>query len=361
MVARIHGGNLGEVARRYGLDSKKILDFSSNINPDGPPKAVINYLGQVKIEDVVNYPDMDCEILRSVLAKNLGLKERNLLITNGSSEAIFLLANHFRPKKALVISPTFCEYEIAVVSTGGKIENLNLQRDKNFALSLDSMMPQLKEVEMLFLCNPNNPTGNIYSRDTLIKLLEKTNKEGVFCVIDEAFIDFAEDKESYTLKPLVNDFNNFAVLGSLTKFYSLAGLRIGYIVSGDVLISELKSRVPAWNVNAIAQKAAILALKDRVFEQSTFEKNTRARDRLFSLLTGISYLKAYPSQANFLLVEINRDAFDLGEFYSRLLRRSFYVRNCASFDGLSERFFRVAVRSEEENLKLVEAIKEILT
>ncbi len=360
MVERIHGGNLDEVARRYGLDAQKILDFSSNINPHGPPKVVVDYLSRVSVKDVANYPDMNCVTLRSVLAKNLDLNERNLLITNGSSEAIFLLVNYLRPPKALIVSPTFCEYEIAIISTGGERKNLNLQKDKNFAFPLDLTISELNDVDMLFLCNPNNPTGNLCSRDNLVELLGEARKKDVFVVVDEAFMDFVLKKEDYTLKLLVNEYSNLAVLGSLTKFYSLAGLRVGYIVSNESLIFKLKNKTPAWNVNALAQKTAAIALKDKDFKMATLGKNMKARDKLLSIFSNISDLKVYPSQTNFLLAEVVTDKFNSKTFYTELLRRGFYVRNCVSFSGLSERFFRMAIRSEEENRILVEAIGEIL-
>jgi len=360
VVGRIHGGNLEEIAREYDMGFKKIIDFSSNINPYGPPKAVIDYLSHDNLKDAVDYPDINCTALKSVLAKKLGLSVKNLMITNGSSEAINLLANHFCPQRALILSPTFCEYEIAVLSNGGKIKKIKLQKEENFAFSPNSILSELEGVKMIFICNPNNPTGNLYSRNDLLKLLKEAREKDVFCVVDEAFMDFVEDKEGYTLKPLVKDFDNLAVLGSLTKFYSLAGLRVGYIVSNESLTSAMKNKAPAWNINGFAQKAAVFALEDESFEKITLEKNTKARDKLFSSLGKISGLKVYPSRTNFLLAEVTSDNFNSENFYADLLGRGFYVRNCASFDGLSEKFFRVAVRSEEENQMLVEAIEKVL-
>ncbi len=360
MVDRIHGGNLEEIARKYDVDFRKIIDFSSNINPYGPPKAVIDYLSHDNLKDVADYPDINCTALKSALAKKLDLSVKNLMITNGSSEAINLLANHFCPQKALIFPPTFCEYEVAVLSIGGEVKKIKLQKEKNFAFSFNSILSELEEAEMIFLCNPNNPTGNLYSRNDLLKLLKEARGKDVFCVVDEAFMDFVEDKEGHTLKPLVNDFDNLAVLGSLTKFYSLAGLRVGYIVSNESLVFKLKNKVSAWNVNGFAQKAAVFALEDEGFEKITLEKNIKARDKLSLSLGKISGLKVYPSRTNFLLVEATSADFSSENFYADLLKRGFYVRNCASFDGLSERFFRVAIRSEEENSNLFEAIEKVL-
>ncbi|HDP70686.1 MAG TPA: threonine-phosphate decarboxylase [Actinobacteria bacterium] len=360
MVARIHGGNPEEVARKHGMDSKKIVDFSSNINPYGPPLTVINYLNQIKIEDIADYPDIRCADLRCLLAKKIAVNTDNLLVTNGSSEAIFLLANHFLPGRALIIIPTFCEYEVAIASVGGKIKRLRLKKEENFNLSPDAAIALLERVDMIFLCNPNNPTGNLHSRDALVRLLEEARRKDVFLVVDEAFMDFVSAKEDFTLKSLVSDFNNLAVLGSLTKFYSLAGLRVGYVVSNEILISKLSNRVPVWNVNAIAQKATVLALKDGDFERTALEKNVKAKEKLIISLNKTSCLKVYPSEANFLLVEIKRDGFNLEEFCSSLLSYGFYIRSCASFDGLSENFVRIAIRSEKENSNLVEAIEKVL-
>ncbi|MDO8885293.1 aminotransferase class I/II-fold pyridoxal phosphate-dependent enzyme, partial [Candidatus Oleimmundimicrobium sp.] len=248
----------------------------------------------------------------------------------------------------------------AIISTGGERKNLNLQKDKNFAFPLDLTISELNDVDMLFLCNPNNPTGNLCSRDNLVELLGEARKKDVFVVVDEAFMDFVLKKEDYTLKPLVDEYSNLAILGSLTKFYSLAGLRVGYIVSNESLIFELKNKTSAWNVNGLAQKSAVLALKDGDFERFSLKKNIEARDRLFSSLSKISGLRTYPSQANFLLAEVISADFNPENFHADLLECGFYVRNCASFDGLSERFFRVAIRSEEENSNIVEAIEKVL-
>ncbi len=361
MVDRIHGGNLRAISYKYGVDPKQVIDFSSNVNSFGPPKVVVDYLSQVNIEDVVNYPDMDCWDLKSALAKKTMVDEKNLLMTNGSSEAITLLANHFCPLRALVVKPTFCEYEIAVNSIGGIVKGFNLPKEDNFALSLNSLIPAINQIDLLFLCNPNNPTGSLYSKDVLIRLLEEADKKGVFVVADEAFMDFASNKKDYSLIRSINDFGNLAILGSLTKFYSLAGLRIGYIASNEVLIKELRCKLPAWNVNTLAQKAALFALGDDGFEQITLRKIMEAKGEFYSALSDIPGLRVYPSASNFLLVEVLADNPDMNNFYLSLLKCGFYVRNCASFSGLSQKFFRVAIRQREENQKLVEAIRKVLS
>jgi len=357
-LKRVHGGDIWRAAEESGRLSGELIDFSSNINPYGPPSGVDKVI-VASLKGITHYPDPESRKLRGTLADYLGASSPNILVGNGSVDLIHFLANRFRPCRALIPSPTFCEYELAVKSAGGEVVHLVLGRG-DFSLDVEMVLERLSGVKMVFLCNPNNPTGNLFPRDRLELVAEEAERLNVTIVVDEAFMDFLEDRENHSLIKEAVRRKNVLVLGSLTKFFALPGLRLGYVLAGEDLIAELAFHKEPWSVNHFAQVAGIAALKDEEFISMSRKLIAKERKSLYEDLLKLDRLKPYPSKTNFILVELEHPAWSSIRLREELAKRAIMIRDCSSFRGLGEKFIRVAVRDEVENGKLVDALKQVL-
>jgi len=340
-----HGGNIYEIKRRY---KREIIDFSANINPLGLPQRIKSKLCK-NLQYILHYPDIKAESLMDKVAKYWSSKKENILVGNGSTDLLYLLIHTYKPKKVCIPCPTFSEYERASRCMGAKVDFLKLQEDKNFKFqSLRSA-----KVEALFLCNPNNPTGNLIFEDR--DFIEKL-PIGLI-IIDEAFMDFLPDEKKYTLIWKAQENKKIIVLRTFTKFFALPGLRLGYLVAHKDIIDKLKRRQVPWCVNSFAQLAGELILDEKEYIEKTRQFIERERRFLFTELTKIRELKPYPSVTNFLLVKIKKKKLTSSLLKTRLIQEGILIRDCKNFRELNNKFIRIAVCRHNENLKLIEALK----
>ena len=353
-----HGGDYFGTARRLGVDPARLLDFSASINPVGMPAGVKQaVIGAV--DRVVHYPDPYAELLREALAKHHGVSPGEIVTANGSTELIFLLPRLVKGGRALIVAPAFSEYAKALAAAGWDVNYLHLSPDDGFELNPELLEGCIAEgYDILFLCNPGNPTGRLYSRGELLQVMELCRAAGIFLVLDEAFIDFCGEDASL-LGELVAAGRGL-VLRSLTKFYAIPGLRLGYAAAASDICERLAEISGPWRVNALAQAAGLAAVGDAAFATRTREFVASERAILFRQLAELPGLTPYAGAANYLLVRIhgNLSVADLGR--KLLLRRNILIRDCSSFAGLEGGFFRVAVRSPEENRLLVASLQELL-
>lgn len=341
-----HGGNIHQMERRY---QRKFLDFSANINPLGIPARIKSLLKR-QLKDLVHYPDSEASCLVTALARYWNVKEENVLVGNGSTELVYLILNAFRPAEVTLPVPSFSEYERAARISGSRISFIRMLKNKGFDLDFD----RVKNCDMLFVCNPNNPTGNL----VLAGRTGSGNIQARRIIIDEAFMDFVPAEKKYTFIPQAVCSKKIIVLRTLTKFFALPGLRVGYLIAHRDIIQFLKKYQLPWSVNLLAQLAGEQCLSEDLFIQRS--KLFIAAERIFLSqgLGRITGLKPYPSIANFLLVKIEGQHLTSARLKERLLKKGILIRNCANFRGLDERFIRVAVRTREENLRLVRALEE---
>ncbi|MEW6189053.1 MAG: threonine-phosphate decarboxylase CobD [Actinomycetota bacterium] len=357
---RVHGGNRLEVAWAHGHPLDQLIDFSANINPFGPPPSVFESIRE-NLSEVAHYPDHESRGLKKALAEYLSVKPSSIILGNGSVELIYLLTSYFRPRFALIPAPTFCEYELAIKAVGGGVIHIRLKKEEGFTIPTEEILEALPRVQMVFLCNPNNPTGNLLAGEDLLKILERADELKVVLILDEAYMDFVEKRERFSLNREAEKRDNIFVLGSLTKFFALAGLRVGYAIANPKYVEELNSIKNPWNINCFAQVAGVSALRDIEFMRQSRIKIRENRHHLFMALSDMKGLKPYPSQANFILVEIEHRDWDSKRLQNELARRCLLIRDCESFRGLSRGFIRLAIRTREENEKLIDALKEILS
>jgi threonine-phosphate decarboxylase len=350
--AHEHGGNVFAVARSLGISPERILDFSASINPLGMAPGVRDALANC-IERLLHYPDNGAAELKDCLAAFHGVNPGQIAVANGSTELIHLMPRLVGGSRALIVAPAFAEYACALEKSGWQIDYLTLKSEDDFALSLPALQDKLAgRYDMLFICNPGNPTGALIPKAEIAKVLDLCRGSGTFLVLDEAFIDFCEEDSA---KDLIGGFGRAVLLRSMTKFFAIPGLRLGYAIGAPETIDSIGALQDPWSVNTAAQVAGIASLSDAAYCQRTKSYVTAESDRLASALAGLPPLCVFPSRANYLLVQI-RNGSSAAELRSGLLEKGVLIRDCGNFEGLDGSYFRVAVRLREENERLVELL-----
>ena len=353
---QLHGGNSAEIAQKYGLDEQAIIDFSSNINPLGFPTGIRNLLKR-DASVITRYPDTHSSHLRKMIASRIGVNEKNIIVGNGSTELIYLLPRVFNPRTALILQPTFTEYQASLESLGCTIRHLHLDEGAHFSVKIDDVFPLLPKVDIIYLCNPNNPTGVLVKRDDLKLLIPVAAKRGVLCVVDESFIDFSGDE---SLAGEAATRNNLIILKSMTKFFGIPGLRLGYLIARGDTVTRINKHKEPWSVNVLAQRVGAACLEDHYFYANSRQLVSRERHYLHTQLNGIEGLRAYGSSANFLLLKIVKNGLSSTEIYHALAREGILIRDCRSFRGMGSKFIRIAVKKRTQNQLLIKALKKIV-
>lgn len=357
----IHGGEILEAVRNYDIHLKNVLDFSSNINPLGPPSQILKAV-KSSFCQIPFYPDSNSVTVRESIAQYIGnnVNLHNVIVGNGSTELIHLFAEVFIKKgdRCIIPIPTFGEYEASVKKMGGKLKYIKMGR--NLAVSLSKLLRAVKPaVKIIFLCNPNNPTGTLITKENMLKILRETCKKDILFFLDEGDMEFVEEKKFFTVANLVENYPNLFVLKSFTKIFGLAGIRIGYgVACRDMIRLLLKAKTP-WNVNCIAQAVAKTALNAKEYLKKTKEVVKEEKPFLQKRLEKIRGFKVFPTETNFILVNIRNSGFTAGKLKEELLKRGILIRDCSSFKGLNEHYIRLSVRKRRENKKLVEVLSEL--
>lgn len=329
---------------------EKLIDFSVNVNPFGAP-AVIQQKWQSWFQEIEDYPDPFGNSLKSLISKKEGVEKKSILLGNGGAEMIQLLANFFRKKRVLLIQPTFSEYEKMCRAYDCDISYFTLKEPK-WELVLDKLLPLLKQTDAIFLCHPNNPTGITYSKDFLVEITKACEANNCYLVIDEAFYDFMS--QPITLAPYIKDFEHLIIIRSLTKMYAIAGLRLGYMLASSKVIEEVNRFQAHWSVNALALLAGEEVLLAKSYVTKTRDYFSKERERIFQLLRKSGYLLSN-SNVNYYLL---RDPLleNPLPLFKYLLKKGFVPRHTENYPGLNGRWLRFAIRKEEENNQLLEAL-----
>jgi len=357
-VQNIHGGTIYTIAREMGIKTEQLLDFSANINPLGFSPRVKKTLLQDESR-ILHYPDRGAYDLVCQLARYHDIPAHSILAGNGSTELIFLLPRVLQPKRALLVVPTFSEYETSICSVNGKVYYFKTLEKDQFCINAERLLRELRKgYDALYICNPANPTGVLTPPDILKEVVNYAHNKSTHVIIDETFIDFNENR---SIKHLVKKYENLYILRSMTKFFGLPGLRAGYVISSEKNIVKLRAQQEPWTMNVLAQYASIESLKDRRYISRTILYVQEARRMLMRDLQNILCLKIFPSAANYLLLKLEKSApLTVPRLYERLLQKGIIIRKCDSFEGLDDNFFRVAVRKYNENRRLVKELAEAL-
>ena len=346
----VHGGDTVGYREKYGRDA---LDFSANISPLGTPEAVARAIGAAAYR-ADRYPDPLCRELCAALGEAEGVPKDWILCGNGAADLIFRLALAKRPKHALVLAPTFAEYEAALETVGCDVRRCALDEANDFAMTEDVLGAIQPPVEMVFLCQPNNPTGQAADRALMRRILAKCEEVGVLLAVDECFLDFLPDGEALTMKPELAAHGGLFILKAFTKLYGMAGVRLGYGLCADAaLLEQMRRAGQPWAVSSLAQAAGLAALTQRDYVRQVRALIETERPYLLAGLRALG-LRVIEGRANYLLFRADET---LGE---RLEARGALIRRCGNYPGLDDTWYRTAVRTRRENDALLAALREVL-
>jgi len=341
----LHGGTPQCDMVRLGVPVRPVIDFSVNLNPLGPP-PVIKEKWQELIEAVDHYPSVEGDGVAHYYERVCKIASRNFLAGNGSTEMIYLLPRVLGFKRAAVLTPSYHDYERASLLAGAKVQRCALALNDDFALpSEGQLMELLDKVDAFWIARPNNPTGNLFSKRRILALAEKFPQK--WFIVDEAFVQFLADWETNSFLT-ENPRPNILVLHSLTKFFAIAGLRLGGVVGSEPVISRLKKAKEPWTINGIADRVASLLVDGSDYENETRSCVREERTRVFQGLQAVEGIIPYPPAANYILCQWVKTA-NLDDMMRHLLSNGAYVRDCRNFPGLEESFFRIGLKSRKQN------------
>lgn len=372
-----HGGDRRWAAARYGLPAEAFLDLSQNVSFTGPPPPVLAAMAGA-LERVARYPEPHGTSLGEAFARRLGVPAASVLVGNGASELIYLLAAALCsfPGQAppggnppavvppvrpfLVPTPTFGGYRRALAAFGLEVRSVPLPDARDFALPVEAVRAALRESAGLFLCNPNNPTGRLEDRQAILSLADEASRHGAWLVVDESFLDFVPGAEELSLAPEAARRPNLVVLRSLTKVYALPGARLGLAVGPPALLEAMRARRDPWSVNVFAQAAGHALAAAPPDLAPLRAQVAAAREALSRGLSATGALRPRPSATNFLFVEVVAPGWTAPALVDALGREGVLVRDCRSFGPVGQRFFRTAVGDPPANARLLRILQRLV-
>ncbi|MDF2636001.1 MAG: L-threonine-O-3-phosphate decarboxylase [Pelosinus sp.] len=354
-----HGGNLYARIREAGGCFSEILDFSANINPLGISEKIRQTLHD-SLDSIIHYPDAQAYALKHALSQHYQVDPASITIGNGAVELMYILCHMLTPKRVLVTAPTFSEYECAARSSGAHIEYFYLHESCGFQIDTQALTTQLTDIDILFICNPNNPTGTLLTNKQLDQLLLVAKAQNTYVVIDESFIDFLPNANTYTCRHLLTQYDNLIILHSLTKFYAIPGLRLGFSLGSPMITTMLHKGKDPWNVNTLAQNAGVVALLDDTYQKLSRDFIAEKKMELYNDLLTIKGLKPYFPSVNFILINIKETAMNSGQLRQVMETHNILIRDCSNYPGLSSDYIRVAVKRPELNIILLNTLREVL-
>lgn len=349
----MHGGDIYSQKIKY--------DFSVNINPLGLPRSV-KKIWRNSLKVCEHYPDMECSKLKKLLSSKISVSADQIIFGNGASELISEVIKMISPKTALLSAPFFTGYKKALACCKTKVvlsEISDLENENCFTVTqkkINSLIQKIEDEkpELLILCNPNNPDGNLIEKKYLIEIAEICRQKNIFVLLDESFIELTGKEDSCSMKNEIQKFSNLFIVRAFTKTYAVPGLRLGYGLCADgKILSAVKERLPEWNVSSLAQEIGLACLKEKNYLKIALDKIEKERKFISCELKKIG-IRVYDSNANFILIFLDCDLKE------ELLRKEILIRDCSDYDGLEKGFFRVAIKCHRENKILVREIGKIL-
>lgn len=354
-----HGGNLFEIERHYGYKKEEILDFSGNINPLGVSKKAKDFMRE-NLDLVSIYPDPEYKALSKAICTYSDGREDDLFLGNGATSLISGFIRAVNPKKAMIISPAYSEYKEQLQKIGSDINYYLLSAKNDFFLDLNNLVDEINKnkIELLVICNPNNPTGKTLTKDEIEFLLKSTS---CYIMVDETYVEFT-DTITYSSVPLTKNYPLLMVIRGTSKFFGIPGLRLGYgFCSEKKIRTTLEEDGNLWDVNIVATTMGEIMFKDEDFIKNSKNLISNERDYLSSELSSLAGVKVYPTCGNFILSQIISGDITANIICQEAIKEKMLVRNASSFEGFDNTFFRVCILSPEANRKLISKLKEIFS
>jgi len=357
-----HGSDLEKIEKYFGIPKDQITGFGANVNPLGISPKMRNGLAE-KIDVITAYPDPDYTELRRHISGYAGCLPEQILVGNGCTELISLFIQIHNPQKAMIVTPTYSEYEREVILAGGSVRYYALKESSDFELDIDDFCSKLTDdLDLCIICNPNNPTSTACTPDQMRKILARCKEHNIFTMIDETYAEFAPDDISISSVGLLKEFDNFAILRGISKFFAAPGLRLGYAMTGNLeLLEDIKERKNPWTLNSLADVAGSLMFTDQEYIDQTRHLIASERERIYQELLTWKNIKVYKPYANFILVRILKEGVTAYDVFVHAIKQGLMLRDCSTFAGLEdETFFRFCFMMPEKNTELLNCLKEIL-
>lgn len=374
-MSKIHGGNIFQFAHEQRIEPYEVVDFSANINPLGPSQRGLDALN-AQLRYISHYPDATNDDVLNAIADTYGMDKHQITVGNGAAELLYAICRLPGYTGAFVPAPGFSEYKEALEASKIPVRDIfyRPREDDNGQpyfevpyLALETFAAELKGQDgriIVFLGNPNNPDGTLLDKDHIRTVASMLKDANSLLVIDESFIDFVgndplQDNE-YSMRSLVNEFDNIIVVHSFTKFYAVPGLRIGAAFTNKTLITQLQQYIPSWSVNTLAQAYTKAALNDVDYIKRTKQELNEERAFMYNALDAIEGITVYPPSANFILFQVNQEGITANYINEELKKYNMIVRNCDSYVGLTNHWVRIAIKDHDTNIKLVDKLTDIL-
>ena len=351
----LHGGDSYKIYRENG---KKVIDYSANINSLGFPKKLKKNIVK-NIDNLIHYPDPNYIELKESISRKIKIPVESICVGNGATELIFLWMKALKPKKTLIISPTFAEYERALKEVNSEVHYFKLTEGKEeFYLNFKELKEELrKEYDLVILCNPNNPTGNFVNREEFKELLNDVNFSNTIFFIDEAFIDFIKNGEDLSFKHFESE--RVIIIRAFTKFFGIPGLRLGYsICYNKKMVSIANSFKEPWTLNTFAASCGEVLLNSNKYIEKTYKVLEKEKNRMLNELKKIENIRVFNSESNFLLIKLMK--ISGADLYNKLLEKGFLIRRCENFSFLDDSYIRIAIKDKKSNKKFLKSIKKII-
>jgi len=356
-----HGSDLEKIEQIYHIKKEDITSFSANVNPLGVSYLLRKSLAE-HIDAITTYPDRDYVALRKSIANYIQSSYENIIVGNGSTELISIFIKLIGPKKALMLGPTYSEYERELTLDGSTFDYYYLNEENNFNIQIDDLSHALSgDIDLFILCNPNNPTSTVIDTDKLRTLLNQCKKNNTFVLIDETYIEFTPNIQQVSAVPLTEEFDNLVVLRGISKFFAAPGLRLGYAICGDhSLLARVNENKNPWTINTLAAIAGEIMFSDEEYITQTKQLITQERTRICDKLRQCPELKVFEPNANFVLIKIQKPGITAFDLFEACIRKGLMIRDCSTFQGLDETYFRFCFMKPEKNDELVETILETI-
>lgn len=356
-----HGSDLETIEERYHIKKEDIISFSANVNPLGLSQKLRLSLAD-KLDVITSYPDRDYKELRKTIGNYCHIDYENIVVGNGSTELISLFIQFLHPKKALILGPTYSEYEREVSLEGGTTLYVPLLEEHDFQCDPEELSQHLNEsIDLLIICNPNNPTSTAICQKDMRRILDHCKQHDIFVMVDETYVEFAPDMESITSIPLTIYYNNLIILRGISKFFASPGLRLGYAVTGNhALLQSIEGRKNPWTINSLAEVAGQLMFTDTEYITNTRNLISSERERICSRLSKLPHIKFYQPVANFVLIHLLDGVTDADKLFDLAIRKGLMIRNCSTFPFLDNQYIRFCFMMPEDNDKLLSVLEEAL-
>ncbi|GAA0250718.1 histidinol-phosphate transaminase [Faecalicatena contorta] len=356
-----HGSDLEKISEYYGIPKDSIISFGANVNPLGLSRKVKAALSR-HLDIISTYPDREYTSLRCAIGEYCQVSPAHVMVGNGSTELISLLIEQRRPKKTLILGPTYSEYARELSFSDSTQDYYHLNPDTGFCLNISDFLERLEAgYDLLIICNPNNPTSSVIGTSDMRSILSVCQKAGTFVMIDETYVEFAPDISSVSAMSLIEEFDNFMVLRGVSKFFAAPGLRLGYgVTSSHSFLARVKEHQIPWSLNSIAAFAGELMLQDTNYIEETRSLITTERTRMLEELHKISGITVYDAAANFILIRIRKPGMTAFDLFEACIKQGMMIRDCSSFQCLEGEYVRFCVMGREENSRLIEGIRRSL-